>query len=71
MLLRNTCLSKVRSDRHSNARVCGLGRSRASVLGKSFGRAKAIGGDRGTLTGRSQKGPVHPFKGRSHSFYGC
>jgi hypothetical protein len=33
-------------DRHSNARVFGLGRSRVLVLGKSFGRAKAIGGDR-------------------------
>jgi hypothetical protein len=46
MLLRNTCRSQVNSDRHSNDRVCGLGRSRALVLGKSFGRAKAIGGDR-------------------------
>jgi hypothetical protein len=46
MLLRNTCRSQVNSDRHSNARVCGLGRSRALLPRKSFLRAKAIGGDR-------------------------
>jgi hypothetical protein len=45
MLLCNTCRSQVNSDRHSNDGVCGLVRSGALVLGKSFGRAKAIGGD--------------------------
>jgi hypothetical protein len=71
MLLRSTCRSKVHSDRNPNVRVCGLGRSRASVLGKSFGRAKAISGDRSPLIWRLQKGHVHPIKGRSQSFYGC
>jgi hypothetical protein len=46
MLLRNTCRSQVNSDRHSNARVFGLGRSRALLPREPFGRAKATGGDR-------------------------
>jgi hypothetical protein len=46
MLLRNTCRSQVHSDRNPNARVCGLGRSRALLPRKSFRWAKSAGGDR-------------------------